>query len=331
MTRWFAHLFVTGLALCFAVAAGANEIFPNVHDEPITVQVLSGIDGKPVPFVHLLVIGGYDPQDMRQQLWQQETLTNAAGNARLSSGLANLPFVQVWVKKAPLCQHKPRTASFSVERVRREGLSTPNQCGLATVEEIAGVFTVFVKHRGNPNTSQTSLKISSGQGAAAIPVSVETAVHAPVLAPAPVAARIPTPDAPPAAQLLPLPAKASSPAAAPKPADGPASIPPPAQAAAAPLPASPPLAPPAPAPTAAPLTASAQAPAPAKETVAVAPTNAQVAQGAAPVKGNAQPTPAPPESPKLTHVSAAPSRPASEICCRRAFAPGWKASQGKRA
>jgi hypothetical protein len=61
--------------------------------------------------------------------------------------LANLPWLQVWVGKKSLCQTHPRNTSYSVELIRHDGLSAPNHCGTATVENKPGVFTVFVKNK----------------------------------------------------------------------------------------------------------------------------------------------------------------------------------------
>jgi hypothetical protein len=98
--------------------------------------------------MHLTLIAGYDRSDMRKQLFREEALTDAHGQLRLSNQLANLPWLQVWVEKKTLCEGNPRVASFSVELMRRDGLSTPNRCGMATIEDKPGVFTVYVKGKG---------------------------------------------------------------------------------------------------------------------------------------------------------------------------------------
>jgi len=145
MTRSIPLSMTAGLALFCSLAGGSCETFPVIHDDPITVRVLSGKDGKPVPHAHLLLVAGYDQEDLRLRLWQDETLTDAEGKVILSKPVGNLPFLQVWVGKAPLCQDSPRKTAFSIEQIHRDGLSTPNHCGIATVTDRAGIFTVFVK------------------------------------------------------------------------------------------------------------------------------------------------------------------------------------------
>ena len=98
--------------------------------------------------MHLVLLGGYDQSDLHDQLYRAEILTDAHGQARLPWQLAHLPWLQVWVANKPLCQAKPRGESFSVDLIRRDGLSAPNLCGTATVEDAPGVFTVFVKGKG---------------------------------------------------------------------------------------------------------------------------------------------------------------------------------------
>lgn len=119
-----------------------------VHDEPITVQVVGGKDGQPLGRLHLVLIAGYDRSDMKKKLFYEDALTDAHGQVRLSKQMANLPWLQVWVDKKTLCQENPRIASFSVDLMRHDGLSTPNRCGKATVEDRPGLFTVFVKGKG---------------------------------------------------------------------------------------------------------------------------------------------------------------------------------------
>jgi hypothetical protein len=92
---------------------------------------------------------------------------------------------------------KPGKASFSVELIRRDGLSAPNRCGTATVEDEPGVFTVFVKekvkavHPAAPASAPvTTFALApvvpvAGSPVAAAPAPVSTASSA-ALAPAPV-------------------------------------------------------------------------------------------------------------------------------------------------
>jgi hypothetical protein len=143
-----AFSFGAGLVLLAAQASSAADSSPAMPNAPIIVRILGGKDGRPLVHAHLILIAGYDEGDIQHGFWREEGLTDNQGKARLSNELASLPFLQVWVAKKHLCLANPRRARFSVERIRRDGLSTPNRCGTATVEDAPGVFTVFVKAKG---------------------------------------------------------------------------------------------------------------------------------------------------------------------------------------
>jgi hypothetical protein len=170
------------MTLLTATICRADEVFPVVHNETITIRVLSGKDGLPLVYLHLIVIAGYDQSDLRDQLFREEAITDAHGQARLSNQLTNLPWLQVWVLKKPLCQANPRKASFSMERIRRDGLSASNRCGTIAVEDAPGVFTVFVKGKG-----KAPVALAAAAAAAAAPASAPASAlaTAPAASPAP--------------------------------------------------------------------------------------------------------------------------------------------------
>jgi len=145
MTRPYMAAWVAILALLTTSYCGAEEIFSVTHNELITLRILDGKDGKPQINSHLVLFGGYDEGELQHRLWHEEALTDGQGMVRLSQKLSYLPYLQVWVNKTPLCLQKPRKASFSVELIRRDGLSTPNECGIATAKNTPGTLTVFVK------------------------------------------------------------------------------------------------------------------------------------------------------------------------------------------
>lgn len=156
-----------------AISSSAAERFPVMHSEPITVRILGGKDGRPLGRLHLVLIGGYDQRDMREELFREEVLTDARGQARLSNQLANLPWLQVWVGSKTLCQSHPRITGFSVDLIRSDGLSTPNLCGKATVPDTPGVFTVFVKGKGAVPAVPAN---ASGSSQTVAPLSVSAAI-----------------------------------------------------------------------------------------------------------------------------------------------------------
>ena len=158
-------ILIVGAGPVFGLLGGAacraDEVFPVVHNEPIAVRVLNGKDGHPQPQTHVVLTAGYDRRDLKQRLWREEALTDAAGMVQLSSALRNLPLLQVEVLNRPGCAPGADSAVLSVERIRGSGLTSANRCGSAVVENAPGVFTVFVKGKKGVS-SAASLAGSQG-------------------------------------------------------------------------------------------------------------------------------------------------------------------------
>ncbi|MGD0902173.1 MAG: hypothetical protein ABR924_04440 [Terracidiphilus sp.] len=166
MIRSFALTFGVLLALPAAQASGAVEVFPVVHNEPITIRVLSGKTGLPLIHARLLLVAGYDRRDLRLRMWRGEAFTGLDGNARLPDALANLPFLQIRLARKHLCQADSSAATYSVERIRRDGLSTPDRCGFAAVEDAPGIFIVYAKGKGAAKTRFSSASHAAAATAA---------------------------------------------------------------------------------------------------------------------------------------------------------------------
>jgi hypothetical protein len=220
MFKPFAFALAAVLALLAAAASRADETFPVIHNEPITVRILNGKSGQPLAHFHLILIGGYDQGEIADHLWQEEMLTDEQGRVRLSGQLANLPWLRVELLNGKLCQVKPESVSFSVERIRRDGLSAPNRCGIITAPNAPGLFTVFVKSKGSGKSMMANLLTLHGKThppatmpagdsrPAKIPPQPAEAVVKPALpqpAAAVSAAPLPPPDPPDAFLLTPLP------------------------------------------------------------------------------------------------------------------------------
>jgi hypothetical protein len=205
-------LLAAAIALFTASLCHADETFPVVHNEPVTVRIVSGKNGLPLSNLHLVLLGGYDQSDLHDQLYREEVLTDTFGNARLPKQLTNLPWLQVWVNKMPLCQSNPRKTSFSVELIRRDGLSAPNLCGPVSAQITPGVFTVFVKNKAKKLKKGVSISVAVPEDPVKNPPPVAqpqaplVAAVAPVTpappAKAPAIATLSAPDAIPDAAFL---------------------------------------------------------------------------------------------------------------------------------
>jgi hypothetical protein len=153
LTTWV----LAATVLLPAAVCGADEVFPVAHNEPITVRVLAGKDGKPLAKERVVLIGGYNLRDLRLELQRQEARTDADGAVRLTNALRNLPLIRVQVIQQRSCGPEGFAVPFSVELIRRDGMSASNRCGTATVSDSAGVLTVFVKGRDAGPQSEVAI------------------------------------------------------------------------------------------------------------------------------------------------------------------------------
>jgi hypothetical protein len=175
---------IRNLSLSFCAAAAllsplgrADEVFPVVHNEPITVKILSGRDGQPQPQVRVVLLGGYTRRDLALGQWREDGVTDEAGSLLLSNGLRNLPLLRVEVLHGHACAQGAGGTPFSVELVRQGGLSGVNRCGFAFAENVAGVLTLYVKGRKPARKAAIEADVetvsSSGYGPDPVSLSVE--------------------------------------------------------------------------------------------------------------------------------------------------------------
>ena len=163
MIRFRAFVCAAGIVALAASSNSQSEIFPNVHSQPIVIQIVDGRDGKPLAHARLSLVAGYTRRDLHLQLWHEEAFTDDQGRARMSSAMEDLPILQVEVAKGHLCADSHAT-TVSVEQIRRDGLSTPNRCGTVTAGDSPGVFTVFVMTK----IAKSKPALNSGQPASLI-------------------------------------------------------------------------------------------------------------------------------------------------------------------
>jgi hypothetical protein len=176
-------------------ACATNEVFPVVHNEPIAVRVVDGKHGSPLPHEHVVLVAGYDRRDLNLALWREEAVTDAEGKVRLSNALRNLPLLRVEVLKRHICAAGAGDAVFSVERVRLNGLSGANRCGIIALVDAPGMLTVFVKgKKGDAAAGVVAQPIA----VAFIPVTIAVTIPVTVLVAVPASTSAPIPQANPA-------------------------------------------------------------------------------------------------------------------------------------
>jgi len=153
-----------GLTLALVVAPALAQSFPVIHEEPITVSLRDGASGEPLAFAHVRLVAGYDNADLKKQLWREDVLTDSQGKASIPRGLVNFPWLQVWVEKSKPCRADALGEGFSLERIRTEGMSSANRCGIATAPLQPGAVTVFVQSK---RSAQKAPDETSGRPAGA--------------------------------------------------------------------------------------------------------------------------------------------------------------------
>ena len=152
MNRFSLAISILGLTL-HSLNAPAQTSIPVDHKEPITIHIVDSQDGHPIAHLHLALVAGYDRRDLERHLWLEDAMTDEHGDIRLPATLMNLPWLRVSMPKSSMCKADPRAETFSVERMRNDGLSSSNRCGTVTVGERPGVFTLFAQDRNNTHLS----------------------------------------------------------------------------------------------------------------------------------------------------------------------------------
>jgi hypothetical protein len=150
MKKFLLLSILTAAALHAALPAQAQESFPEIHNHPIRIHLLDADDGSPKSNFRVILVAGYNQDDLRKGLWRQDAATNSDGDLQLPKTMLNLPWMQVIVPQSKLCSFKQPAQGLSIERIREEGLSAPNQCGLANAQEKQGELNLFVSKQPTP-------------------------------------------------------------------------------------------------------------------------------------------------------------------------------------
>jgi hypothetical protein len=110
----------------------------------IVIHVVDGRNGHAISHQHLLVFEG-NSQETRQLTTHVDLQTDGEGTAMLPVNDPSVSQIQVWVDFRILCQSQPNGNSYSVDKIRTTGLSTPNDCGSVVRENTPNNFVVFAR------------------------------------------------------------------------------------------------------------------------------------------------------------------------------------------
>jgi hypothetical protein len=135
-------------ALCNSFSSHAQESFPEIHNQPIVIHFLDAGDASPQVHLHVILVAGYSQDDLRRSLWWEERTTDSRGDLQLPQAMINLPWVQVFVAQGKRCSRRQAAQTLSVERIRSDGMSSRNVCGLAAAKDKPGELNFFVQTPG---------------------------------------------------------------------------------------------------------------------------------------------------------------------------------------
>lgn len=152
MTRLLFFVLCLGFALSTNAQPSSVESFPADHKEPITIRVLNGKDGQPIPNLRLILLAGYTESDIAHRFWREEAITNSFGETRLPRALVNFPFLEALLVKAKLCQANLRGDLYKIGRIRSDGWTAPDHCGLIHSVDEPGVLTLFARQNGKSDS-----------------------------------------------------------------------------------------------------------------------------------------------------------------------------------
>jgi hypothetical protein len=114
-------------------------------DGQIVIQVVDGRNGKPIPREHVLVFQGATAEDIRALNSHADLQTDANGVALLTIEDPSISLILVSVDWHIVCEEKPNTKTYSIEEIKRTGLSTQNKCGLLVRKNEPDHFVVFAR------------------------------------------------------------------------------------------------------------------------------------------------------------------------------------------
>ncbi len=134
---------LAGLFFCGVVLVAQNASMPRSID--ITVQVLDGRNGKPIPNQRLLVFVGKSSEAARSHAEHTDLTTGRDGLGMLRLYPDEAQWIQVWADGRVLCYPDPNQSSLRVDTIMSTGFVTPNTCSDVMKAPKPGHLIVFAR------------------------------------------------------------------------------------------------------------------------------------------------------------------------------------------
>lgn len=139
------NIVLAGIALVFLQSD--SRLTPSRVPPLVTIRVLDGKDGKPIPNTALIVFGGATTEDVKFHEQHFALKTDLEGRAVLRP-LDTTQWIQVLPDELVLCQSEVRIY-FEVNQVVQKGATSQNTCSkLSGTLSVAGVLTIYMRRSG---------------------------------------------------------------------------------------------------------------------------------------------------------------------------------------
>ena len=111
----------------------------------ISVQVLDGRNGKPIPNQRVLVFVGSSAEAAKSHAEHTDLTTDKDGLGTLRVHPDQTRWIQVWADGRVLCYPDPNQSSFSVDTIMSAGVVTPNSCSEVVKNGVPGHLIIFAR------------------------------------------------------------------------------------------------------------------------------------------------------------------------------------------
>lgn len=111
----------------------------------ITVQVLDGRNGKPIPNQRVLVFGGGSSEAAKSHAEHSDLTTDKDGFGTLKVYPDQTQWVQVWADGRVPCYPDPNQSSFRIDTIMSAGVVAPNSCSDVVKGPVPRHLIVFAR------------------------------------------------------------------------------------------------------------------------------------------------------------------------------------------
>lgn len=139
----FGLCFVAALFSSGSLSKAQTDGVPKSVD--ISVQVLDGRNGKPIPNQRVLVFVGGSSEAVKSHAEHTDLTTDKDGVGTLRVHPDQTQWIQVWADARVLCYPDPNQSSFSVDAIMSAGVVTPNSCSGVTKDPAPGHLIIFAR------------------------------------------------------------------------------------------------------------------------------------------------------------------------------------------